>query len=131
MSNDKLELGRKRAAELGVSVQRGILSWNDDEGTPCQHDARWVLWKDIEAALANGVTVWGSRRHSELPTGWDTQKGYDAIPNTHTGYVIGIRPIQKDTAESLLRELINLDVTWLGDPGNLIERAKAFLGKLK
>jgi hypothetical protein len=64
--------------------------------------------------------------HSEKP-GTYIQENY-----THRAYLVDVRPIERDSAEKVLKDLVNIQLTW--DPsngksiGSLIERARKLVG---
>jgi hypothetical protein len=86
-----------------------------------------VCANDLERALEKGVRVYGGSRmrSDEL---WSSES--DCTDHTRTALVIGIEPIVRDTAESLLREVIK--VAQFGSRAEFdawAERAKKVLGE--
>jgi hypothetical protein len=84
-----------------------------------------VCANDLERALEKGVRVNAKLYDNGVFGEWYDRPQDD---DTHTGIVVGITPIERDTAESLLREIIK---AWRpdGEVGPLIERAKKVLGE--
>ncbi len=68
-----------------------------------EHDyVEYIDPAELESLLAKGVRVELCKRENAIP---EYQVSLSFHTNkTHTGLLIGITPIQKDTAESLLRE---------------------------
>lgn len=86
-----------------------------------------VRASDLEKLLAEGVMVCAHRGPSNLEGVW-IARPYEDVDSTHTGLLIGIKPIKRDTAEGLLREMI---AAWTpsGEMEPLIERARRLLKK--
>lgn len=109
----------------GLVVCRGQLSLHGAMG-----DLRdWLHADDVEAMLAKAPVV-GAYRH-------DTDMGVDRWAadeftlgrRTHTARLVCIEPIQRDTAEGLLKELLEHFERPQAKPRELIERARRLLGE--
>lgn len=97
-------------------------------------DSVWAInAEDVEAFLAKAPVVGcyllkESNLTDEHGPGWvaaETSTRFNR-PHTHTARLVMIEPLQRDTAESLLRELAN----WAGQDGypfELQKRAKKLL----
>lgn len=113
--SDVLELGKKRAKELGLST--------------CAYGTYYPA-EIIHRLLGEGVETkaWVSKEGLAAPC-WIARPWNDADA-THTAIMIAIRPITKpDTAESLLKDFTQAKTISLADYERLIERAKAYLEK--
>ena len=78
-----------------------------------------------------GVRVRVENHHSFGWSGQERMDGFDDDAYDHTALLIAIEPIKRDTAESLLRELIAKDEeTSFAGPttAEFIERARKLLG---
>ena len=72
--------------------------------------------------IESAVEVYAHNPNKQLtPDNWKSVK-YDQ--DTHRAYLIGIEPIKKDTAEDVLRDIVNKDLTNFKD---IWMRAKAVL----
>lgn len=81
---------------------------------------------DLEALLASAPVVYGVKDADDV--GWCAH--HDAEIDTHTALLVNVQPIRKDTAESLLRELIEqCDGETAMIPRHVYDRARALLGK--
>lgn len=95
----KIELGKKRAEELGLKWQRMI-------------DIEMYYADDIHKLLGDGQEVHNFMALGNRKSMWyeSTAMSLLSTPDwEEIGLVIGVRPIHKDTAESLLRELMKYD----------------------
>jgi hypothetical protein len=89
----------------------------------------YVRAADLERVLSQGVYMsMPPRKDTDgLWAAHETVIGETLIGHTHTGLLIGVKPIQRDTAEGLLRELVN-ESTSIGQKGSdLLERARKLL----
>lgn len=96
------DLGKKRAEELGLVMHTTTLPFN------------WYKADDIHQLLGEGLQLFGEFIEDideDGRTGGDFQWGYKLKPeknDTRTALLIGNRPIVKDTAESLLAEIVKI-----------------------
>lgn len=93
----------------------------------------WLDADDLLALLEKAPRVYGSVRDTD---GWICalrESEMDAFGATRSGIVIGIKPLVRDTAESLLREIVaDHDKLRAVDPRPewpLVTRARALLGQ--
>lgn len=114
-----LELGRKRAEELG-------LMWVNKDGSPMRFNQEPIFYHAdyIHKLLGEADNLWIVNSYIT-----DTRTAHLAQPvdSTHTALLIGIKPIVRDTAESLLREMLNFGSVDKSE--SFYERAKALLGE--
>lgn len=86
----------------------------------------YVLAADVEKLLSEGIEVFGGRAGADF---WSQSP---QISDNHTGLLINIRPIEpKDTAESLLKEIVSKTECKNWNPGDwfgLVNRAKRLTG---
>lgn len=87
----------------------------------CNSD--WVSADALERALANAPVVYGGKIPATGLMQYDEQPG---TQDTHIARLVCVQAIQKDTAESLLRELIECPA-WEGPFKSLQERARKLL----
>lgn len=107
------ELGNKRAKELGLqpkSVDIPIGHWSNAV----------YLADDIHKLLGESMEVFGGKVGLlDLRFRFEEARKLDGSPNewaTHTAFLIGIKPIEKDSAEELLQDFLK----WFGD-NNIIQ----------
>ena len=95
-----------------------------------------VCADDLEALLARGVRMNGSLE-PEYKT-WLMESNGRATTPTHSALLIDIKPIQRDTAEGLLREIVEKCTGWNFDKLlfkdadeklQFVERARRLLDK--
>lgn len=87
----------------------------------------YVRAADLEALLAKGVRVYGDP--NIMGQVWSDRNSLNL--DTHTALLVGIEPIKRDSAEDVLRDMIE---QWDGLNGysrlqELLERAKRVVGK--
>lgn len=110
--SDKLELGRKRAEELGIECVAA-------SGFKYYYDSN-----DIHKLLDEGVEAHGGKYC--LGGEWSFV-GHKSGESSHQALLIGIRPIIQESEERrLLREFIQESVDGIWSTG-LLERAKRLL----
>jgi hypothetical protein len=94
-----------------------------------------ILCEDVERMLAEAPVVYG------VPNAFfshvEGEIGGNGQPDTHTARLICIQPIRQDTAESLLKEFVDLDadsllgnepLSKIGDRHrNLVKKARKLL----
>lgn len=94
----------------------------------------WVRASDLEKLLEQAPVV-----HSHiLPSDENRGPAYDAWflkkynDDTHTALLVGVKPIERDTAELILRDLLERDSSQLDRPSmrEITRRAKALLAEL-
>lgn len=107
---DTLELGKSRAVELGLQLH---ISYQKNVD-------HYYYANDIYRILGDGVSfVCEHLKDSNLSDmhreGWvgHEPKTWPDCPQTHTALLIGIKPIEKDTAEMLLKHFMK----WFDDNG--------------
>ncbi len=118
-----MSFGEKMAEKLGLKLHGADVY------------PTYYLAADIHRLLEGAVTVasygcrnkWASLQTPNLEAG-SLFAEYSSYKDSVEGLIIGIKPIQKDTAESLLREFLAM----FEDKGkicslNLCDRAKALL----
>jgi hypothetical protein len=122
-----------KCKELGLEVRRAEEIWPTithveyPNGTKLACPESMVRAADVEALLEKGVRVYGT---PDIPAvAWGAKPH---MLDTHTALLINVRPIVKDTAEGLLRELVALDDKPLATISadcysKIIERAKRLL----
>lgn len=95
-------------------------------------ETRYILAADLERLLSQAPVVWGQKnKYGVMEWGKynDEQMEIEGPSpfDTHTARLIGIKSIEKDTYESLLREIVRESFP-LGETGNkLLERARRLL----
>lgn len=114
---DTLELGEKRADELGLKLV--------NPGTQLR---LFYYQDDIHKLLGEGECVYGFGK--AYPDMYNWAKRNSSEQNTHQALLIGIKPIVKDTAEQLVRDIAR-DANERGGHvlSDYIKRAKALLEK--
>ncbi len=107
-------------------------------GLDVMHDHRvspprpYVRASDLESLLEKGVRATKYQKRLSPMSHWNTDEVYGTATEdaTHTGLLIGIEPIVRDTAESLLREFVDTyDGKIKTSVAQVIERAKRLLGE--
>lgn len=97
--------------------------------------SRWNTYsinaEDLERELEKAVRVYGTNLNDNGIAAGDDPQWFLSIKreknDTHTALLIGVEPIQKDTAESLLRDIVNSYWATPEQHNQLIERAKRLL----
>lgn len=118
--SDKLELGMKRAKDLGLN--RGPFS-----------SSELYLANDIHRLLSEGVESTCEKNGIV----WTSYSGPPSSTGTHFGLLIGLRPIIQESEEKkLLREIVKYNTCIItGTPvfpsSDWIERAKRLLRETK
>lgn len=135
MTADQQSLGRARASDLGLLTYK---VWHD------LPDTHYYKCSDVDALLGAATEVGLYRTDEGL--GYDRWKAdeYSCGRRTHTGLVIGIRPIAQPTREEQALELLKALVKWSegaeivafrGTPPDIqslqavLERTRALLAK--
>lgn len=122
--------GEERAKELGLRIKPKSLTYSGTSDGFYEAD-------DIHKLLGEGVEMSGFDRQSNGGI-WDMSEmvcGQGQPSHTHKAIMISIRPIVTDTAESLLRELVDaLEAsiqmrTAQIDRRGLVDRAKKLLAE--
>ena len=114
---------------LGLFVQTGSLVIHGGSGGPKDY----IRADDLERLLEKGARIIGHK--SEY--GWVWGEPHSRAKNTHTALLIGIKPIQKDTAEQILKDLIETAESLNSGPnpmlsvGYYVDRAKRLLEQNK
>jgi hypothetical protein len=90
----------------------------------------YVKAADLERALEKGVRVSG---HKGPDRNWNLIVADPNIPrdvDTHVGLMVGITPIERDTAEAILHDLLEWEfMSNEGELKKLQKRAKKVLGE--
>lgn len=93
----------------------------------------YVRAEDLERVLAEGVEVFGTNLADSGQCAGPTPQWFFSLKredkDTHTGLIINSKPIQKDTAESLLKEYLDSYTVTAGSPVySWYQRAKRLVG---
>lgn len=96
----KLELGKKRAEELGLECFGGF-------------DMKFYSADDIHKLLSEGVELFGQCHGTHRNSSWTTDekpsKQEWGLSHTHTSLAIGIRPITPPSEErQIIQAIVNL-----------------------
>ncbi len=87
------------------------------------------FWKNevepINKLLREGVEVYSPEKNAKSPF-WSTDDSKWSTGNSYKGLLINIQPIKQESAEGLLREIIEGDF-YITEEQSFIERAKAVL----
>lgn len=127
---DKLELGKKRAEELGLRHQRLHLNTTDV-----------YFADDIHKLLGNGVEVRGGGHYMSPKSGptirsWSAPCLFDQESDDHSALLIGIKPITPPSEErQIIQAMVN---SWDSSDKPItpefvqsIDRARGWLAKEK
>lgn len=125
-----------RIKELGLEVTETHISWSG--GTPKPDVVYNIRAADLERLLSQGVRVYVKYYESPKIIVARGDNGFVGEQATHTAFLIGTKPIVRDTAESLLREFVkkveknaSLMAASSWDDFDFIERARALVEREK
>ena len=120
---------------VGIEIYPHAKQWENTD---------WVMAKHVEEMLAKAPVVYAEEynvvnvkeQYEKMGTWFHNKEAGIDEPNyrppTHTARLVMIEPIQKDSAESLLREFVQIKSDNLPTANRLevlLERAKALFSK--
>lgn len=136
--SDKYPLFRRCFPGVGIDVHQSYV--NSGSGSYISGSTRqWVLVEDIERALEKARNVWivNPGEAYEKTVHW-AEPTDAAMAATHNAILLGIEPIKKDTADSILADLISdiqaagsSNIDYLKATSRCVARARKLLGEEK
>lgn len=117
---DIYNLGKKRAKELGLQTFR---AWPSPINQTPYQDC--YLVDSIHKLLGEGVIKYGYDSHD----GWYGTPDKGENEQEYSALLIGRKPIEKDSAEKILYDLIKLEAVYPARFDDVLLRAKKLLGE--